>query len=343
MTRPAIAVSLGCPAGVGPEVAVSAASRLENVRVVLVGDLEVIRQAARLRGVDGARLAPIESEAEIEALEAGSIGVRMPAYVLERPITAGHPEAEAGRAQLAWIDEALELVRHGACRALVTGPVSKEAIAHSGARGAARFRGHTEHLARRLGAAESVMAFHHPDRFTTSLVTTHVPLRRVCRLVTAEAVGASVYWLSRMLAELTREPPRLVVAALNPHAGEGGLLGDEERERIAPGIARAQQRLAEARVEAAIAGPMGAESAFRLASEGAFDGVVAMYHDQATIAHKLLGFGEAVNVTLGLPVIRTSVDHGTAYDIAGKGSASDQGMVAAIDLARRLAQAESAS
>jgi 4-hydroxythreonine-4-phosphate dehydrogenase len=331
-----IALSLGCPAGVGPEVSVSAAARAVDARVLLVGDLEVVRHAAKLRGVAERRLVPVDDVAALATLPPGAIGVWMPSHVLERPVAPGRPHAEAGRAQLAWIDEALSLVQENICDALVTGPVSKEAIAHSGARGASAFRGHTEHLARELGAREVVMAFHHEGHFTTSLVTTHVPLRKVPELVTAEAVATSAFWLASMLARLCEGAPRLSVAALNPHAGEGGLLGDEERERIAPGIAIAQQRLEDAGIEASFEGPLGAESAFRLANEGRFDGVVAMYHDQATIVHKLLGFGHAVNVTLGLPIVRTSVDHGTAYDIAGRAEASDAGMLAAIDLARRL-------
>jgi 4-hydroxythreonine-4-phosphate dehydrogenase len=231
---------------------------------------------------------------------------------------------------------------------MVTGPVSKHAIATSGAPGSERFRGHTEHLAERLGAAEVVMAFA-GETLTTALVTTHLPLSAVPAAVTPEAVATSVYWLSRLLRSLGVRRPRVAVAALNPHAGEGGLLGDEERTRIAPGIALARTRLAGEGIRAEISGPLGAETALRLAVRGQrgghprppgqFDGVVTMYHDQATIPSKLLGFGEAVNVTLGLPLIRTSVDHGTAYDLAGTGKADPRGMREAIALAVRLSRA----
>jgi 4-hydroxythreonine-4-phosphate dehydrogenase len=144
--------------------------------------------------------------------------------------------------------------------------------------------------------------------------------------------------LAWLLARLSRRPPRVAVAALNPHAGEGGLLGTEERTRIEPGIASARKRLAASHIRATLDGPVAAESAFRLALSRKWDGVVAMYHDQATIPMKLAEFGDAVNVSLGLPIIRTSVDHGTAYDRAGTFTADAKGMRAAMRLARRLTQ-----
>jgi 4-hydroxythreonine-4-phosphate dehydrogenase len=248
----------------------------------------------------------------------------------------GKPNRAAGAAQLAWIDQALELVSTGRCAALVTGPVSKQVIARSGARGSRSFRGHTEYLAKRLAAEEVVMAFA-AQQFATSLVTTHLPLRRVARAITAFGVESASFWLAQLLCDLGRGSVRIAVAGLNPHAGEQGLLGGEELNVIGPGIVRARRRIARARLPARLVGPMAAESAFRLAAAGEFHGVVSMYHDQATIACKLLGFGEAVNVTLGLPIIRTSVDHGTAYDLAGTGRASDAGMRAAIALAIELA------
>jgi 4-hydroxythreonine-4-phosphate dehydrogenase len=168
-------------------------------------------------------------------------------------------------------------------------------------------------------------------------VTTHLSLARVPAAVTPAAVARATFWLAWLLVRLGGRKPRVAVASLNPHAGEGGLLGHEERTRVAPGIARARERLATARIPATIDGPVPAESAFRLALARRWDGVVAMYHDQATIPMKVAGFGEAVNVSLGLPIVRTSVDHGTAYDRAGKWGADATGMRAAIALAVRLA------
>jgi 4-hydroxythreonine-4-phosphate dehydrogenase len=229
----------------------------------------------------------------------------------------------------------MECVVSGAADALVTGPVSKSAIASSG-KAAKGFRGHTEYLAARCGADEVVMAFWAED-LTIALVTTHLPIARVARALTAKKVASAVYWTAHLVSRLGKKKPRIVVTGLNPHAGEDGLLGNEEPRLIAPGIDLARRRLAGARLAVTITGPIGAETAVRHAHAGRYDAVVAMYHDQATIPMKLVGFGEAVNVTLGLPIIRTSVDHGTGYDIAGRGKADARGMRAAIELAVRLA------
>jgi 4-hydroxythreonine-4-phosphate dehydrogenase len=336
--RPVLAVSLGCPSGIGPEVAVAGAARAEDARCVLVGDEALIRGAARIRKVAARRLVLVESAAEMRALLPGQIGVYAKSSKLPGAARPGSPDAAAGAAQLAWIDEATELVQRGDAAALVTGPAGKHAIATSGAPGSASFRGHTEHLAFRLGAGEVVMAFRSRE-LTTALVTTHLPLAQVATSLTPEGVSTTTTWLALLLRRLGVRRPRLAVAALNPHAGEGGLLGDEERTKIAPGVELARARLEALGVYATLSGPIGAETAFRrAANEQAYDGVVAMYHDQATIPSKLLGFGEAVNVTLALPIIRTSVDHGTAYDLAGKGTADPRGMREALELAAALAR-----
>lgn len=334
--RPVIAVSVGCPAGIGPEVSVLAASRLRAVRTVLVGDLAVIERAAHLTHVGTSRLVGIDGPSALDALEEGQIGVLYQSASLKSLPEAGSPTPEAGAAQLAWIDQGADFVRSGAAAALVTGPVSKLAVASSGAPGSASFRGHTEHLAERLGAEEVVMAFA-SGTLRTALVTTHAALVDVPRLVTPEAVERASYWLVRLLGALGISQPRIAVAALNPHAGEGGLLGTEERTHITPGVERARARLSAEGRAAVLEGPLGAETAYRLHQAGRYDGVVAMYHDQATIPCKLVGFGEAVNVTLGLPILRTSVDHGTGYDVAGTGNADPRGMLAAIELAAALA------
>jgi 4-hydroxythreonine-4-phosphate dehydrogenase len=331
-----LAVSVGCPCGIGPEVSVAAAAVEKRARVLLVGDIEAIAVAARGRGVPAARLSPVSDPAAAWNLPRGQVGVWQPTRPLApRDRAFGRPTARSGGAQLAWIDAACDLVARGGADALVTGPVSKEAIARSPSPAARAFLGHTEHLQRRLHAREVVMAFWSPA-LVTALATTHVSLARVPRTVTPTLVARASYWLAWLLARLTDKAPRIAVAALNPHAGEGGLLGTEERTRIAPGIASARKRLAASRIEATIDGPIPAESAFRLALARQWDGVVAMYHDQATIPMKLAEFGDAVNVSLGLPIVRTSVDHGTAYDRAGTFTADEKGMRAAMRLAERL-------
>lgn len=314
---------------------VAAAASSKATRCVLVGDEGVIRRAAALRRVAQGRLARVEAESEIGGIEPGQIGIWARSAQMTEAAEAGKPSREGGAAQLAWIDEAMRLVRRKAAGALVTGPVSKHAIATSGAPGSSGFAGHTEHLAEKLGAREVVMAFWAKE-LCTSLVTTHLPLATVPGAITREGVGRAAFWLAKLLRDLGAERPRVAVAALNPHAGEGGLLGHEEIETIGPGIAVARRRLARAGITAEVEGPLGAETAFRLAVGGRYDGVAAMYHDQATIPMKVLSFGEAVNVTLGLPIIRTSVDHGTGYDVAWTGKADARGMKAAIELAARL-------
>lgn len=308
-----IALSIGCPCGIGPEVSVVAAAKVQR-EIILVGDESVIARAADRRQVE---------------LPKKRVRIVQPTSALApREVKLGTPSKAAGAAQLAWIDHACDLVVAGKARALVTGPVSKEAITKSGA----KFVGHTEHLADRLDAKDVVMAFH-TARISTSLVTTHLPISKVPKAITAEKVASACVWLAWLLQKTGYSNPRIAVCSLNPHAGEGGLFGTEEKSVIEPGIALARERST-----ARFYGPVGAESAYRLANRAGYEGVVAMFHDQATIAMKLLAFSEAVNVTLGLPIVRTSVDHGTAYDRAVRFDADANGMIAAIELADRLAQ-----
>jgi 4-hydroxythreonine-4-phosphate dehydrogenase len=336
MTAARIALSIGCPSGVGPEVSVVAATAERRARVLLVGDAGAVRAAARGRGIDPARVVRVAEPADGWTVPRGHVAVWQPTRDLAAADRkAGAPTAASGAAQLAWIDEACDRVSRGEADALVTGPVSKEAIARSRVEGAAGFLGHTEHLQKRLRSREVVMAFW-SEPLVTALVTTHLPLSAVPRAVTPARVARATYWLAWLVARLSRRAPRIAVAALNPHAGEGGLLGEDERSRIAPGMELARERLRATATKATVEGPVPAETAFRLALGGGWDGVVAMYHDQATIPMKLAGFGDAVNVSLGLPIVRTSVDHGTAYDRAGSWTADPRGMRSAIGLAARL-------
>jgi len=324
-----LVVSIGCPASIGPEVSLAASSKLRGQRCVLVGSALAIQRAAALVGVAASRLVPYSGQTMrkgiLYVLEAGPT-------LAERDLDPRRPTRKAGQSQLAAIDAAYDLVRASAGAALVTGPVSKALINGSGAPGAERFLGHTEWLQARDGAQSSVMCFTSP-KLTTSLVSTHLPLAKVPGWLSPERVSEATVQLARFLAQLGKKKPKLAVCSLNPHAGESELLGDEERLAIVPGVRLAKRRLG-ARAE--LTGPIGAESAYRLAYASRFDGVVAMYHDQATIPTKLVAFGDAVNVTLGLRIVRTSVDHGTAYDIAWQGKADDSGMRAALQLAARL-------
>jgi 4-hydroxythreonine-4-phosphate dehydrogenase len=316
-----IVISTGCPAGVGPEVSVAAAARSREP-CVLVGDLGTLLDAARLVGVPEKKLAPFTGRAERGKVHVYHVGPALSARERSGP--------RGGAAQLLYIDAAYDLVKAGRGRALVTAPVSKHAIARSGVRRARAFRGHTEWLGRRDGARRTVMCFVAPG-FATSLVTTHLPLAEVARAIDRAGVTAAIDALAELLARLGKRAPRIAVCSLNPHAGEGELFGTEERTAIVPGMREASRR-------ARLTGPIGAETAFRKAHAGELDGVVAMYHDQATIPLKLVAFGSAVNVTMGLSIVRTSVDHGTAYDIAWKGRADASAMRSAIALAAEISR-----
>lgn len=339
--RTLLAVSIGCPGGIGAEIALRTASqRAADTSLVLVGDLELLRRRAKVAGISDPLVA-IANAGEARAVPDGSVAVLTPTKPLpENALVAGRATPEGGAAQLAWIDFACDLVARGEADALVTGPASKAAIASSGAPGSASFLGHTEHLGARLGGAETVMCFW-AEALTISLATTHLPLGSVAQTLTPEDVARATYWTTRFMDDLGTDPSLAVaVLALNPHAGESGLLGTEERTILDPGIALARERLDREGHTRTIVGPVPAESAIRrTVREHAYAACVAMYHDQATIPSKLVAFGDAVNVTLGLPIIRTSVDHGTAYDLAGTGKADASGMRAAIDLAARMARA----
>lgn len=298
---------------------------------MLVGDGAVLARAAGTVGVDPARLVPFDGAPP----RAGTIAVLSTGPSLSaRDVRPGKPTPNTGVAQLAYIEAAYALARQSPGRALVTGPVSKAAIAHSGAKRASKFLGHTEWLGVLDGADGTVMCFA-SERLVTSLVTTHLPIARVPKALRAADVTRAIVELARLLHGLGHARPKIAIASLNPHAGESELLGDEEERAIVPGIAGARARLVR---RAELIGPVGAETAYRKAYAGSFAGVVAMYHDQATIPMKLVAFGDAVNVTMGLSIVRTSVDHGTAYDIAWTGQADPAGMAAAMRLARRLAQ-----
>ncbi|HYQ44899.1 MAG TPA: 4-hydroxythreonine-4-phosphate dehydrogenase PdxA [Polyangiaceae bacterium] len=320
-------VSVGCPCGIGPEVSLRAAAKMPGT--VLVGDADMLREAATLVKVSPKRLLPFDGECrDPRAIYVHSVGPKL----LARDRKPGKPNATSGAAQLAYINEAYRLAKAAPRRALVTGPVSKAAIAHSGVSGAEGFLGHTEWLRDLDRSSLSVMCFA-AGPLVTSLVTTHLPLAKVPKALTPLGVSDAAFQLAELLLALGKKRPKIAICSLNPHAGESELLGQEERTAIVPGIRAAAKRLGR---RAELIGPIGAETAFRKAAAGYYQGVVAMYHDQATIPMKLVAFGDAVNVTMGLSIVRTSVDHGTAYDIAWKGIADAAGMRSALELGRRL-------
>jgi 4-hydroxythreonine-4-phosphate dehydrogenase len=309
---PRIAVSLGDPAGIGPEIvagAIAAAPAALRQRLVVFGDRDLLEAGAHAMGV---------------AWPGGSGGVQ----VIEHGFDAapGAPDLRSGAAQVAYLEGAVAAARRGEVGAIVTAPISKTWARKAGF----DFPGHTEMLAARFGDPDVAMMFAGP-RLKVVLATVHVPLADVARVLTIDRVVA----VTRLLAHALRRDfglarPRVGVVGLNPHAGEGGLLGSDEQRVIAPAIERAR---ADADIGAELDGPLVPDAAFRDALAGRWDGLVAMYHDQALIPVKLVDFEEAVNVTLGLPIVRTSPDHGTAYDIAGTGRARWTSFAAALRLA----------
>jgi len=340
-----LALCVGDPAGVGPMVSIraSVAAARAGESIVLFGDAARLHDAARA-------LAP---ELALErvgvvgpyALRAGALAVADAGAVSDVCIAARAPSAEGGAAQLRALDLAAAAVRDGHARALVTGPTSKEAIVASGT----PFIGQTEHLARMCGLPDDAvtMMFLGPT-LRLALVTTHVAVSRVAAELSALRVERAVRHLGDALLRLSETAgpplpsralgtlPSLVIAALNPHAGEHGMFGDEDQRIVEPGVvlALAHAPFVDGRVRCLGVRP--AEAALREAAWGKIDGVVCMMHDQATIPSKLLDWGQAVNVTWGLPFLRTSVDHGVAYDAAARGVADADGMVAAVALAARM-------
>lgn len=242
--------------------------------------------------------------------------------------------AEAGRAAYDAICRAVGDALAGAVDAIATAPVNKLAFARAGL----PWKGHTDLLAHLTGTRRAVMMFW-SEPLKVVLASVHVPLAEVPRMLTAELLHDVIELTARELPRFGIAEPRLALAGLNPHAGEGGLIGDEEERVLAPAVAAARAR------GIRIGGPFPGDTVFVRASRGEFDAVIACYHDQGLIPVKLLAFGRAVNVTLGLPIVRTSVDHGTAFDIAGQGKADPTSLIEAtllaVELARRRAQAKS--
>ena len=240
---------------------------------------------------------------------------------------AGVVSADSGRAAYDAIARAVTDARAGTVAGIATAPINKEAFAAAGL----AWRGHTDLLAHLCGVREVAMLFW-SERLRVVLATVHVPLRDVPRLLTTESLLRTIRLTAASMPTFGIERPRIGVAGLNPHAGENGLLGDEDAAVIAPAVAKA------AAEGLTVSGPIPADTLFVRAIRGEFDVVVAAYHDQGLVPVKLVAFGRAVNVTLGLPIVRTSVDHGTAFDIARTGAADEGSLVEAILLAARLAR-----
>jgi 4-hydroxythreonine-4-phosphate dehydrogenase len=328
--RPLLAVTLGDPAGIGPEVIVKALARpdiLAQCRPLVVGDRRILARAAAQVG-EAEPVWEVVARPEQGRYQAGTVTILDLQNADPSEITPGQLSAVAGRAAVEYVFAACDLALAGVADAVVTAPLNKEAMHLAGY----RYPGHTELLAERTQAKRVSMLLVGP-KLRVVHVSTHVSLAEAIRRVTVERVREVIELAYHSCQALGIERPRIAVAGLNPHASESGLFGDEEAAAVAPAIAAARQAGLD------VSDPMPPDTVFLRAVKGEFDIVVAMYHDQGHIPMKLLAFDSGVNVSIGLPIIRTSVDHGTAFDIAGTGKASAESMVAAIDVAVQMARA----
>jgi 4-phospho-D-threonate 3-dehydrogenase / 4-phospho-D-erythronate 3-dehydrogenase len=331
-----IGLTAGDPAGIGPEIVVKCLKSRrfpENVTPVLFADRAAVEQAAVMLGVK-IRLREVEDRRGV--IRAGRGIAFVPTGVLSGPVKAGRVSADCGRSAHLTVIRAADWALRGSIDGIATAPIQKEALRLGGCSEI----DHTEILKVRTGASEETTLFI-TGPMRVFFLTRHCSLADVPGLITREAILGAIPRCLGFLGQLGIRRPALAVAALNPHAGEGGMFGSEEAEIIAPAVAEA--RSSGLRVE----GPIPADSVFHLAREGRFDGVLSLYHDQGHIAAKTVDFRRTVSLTMGLPFLRTSVDHGTAFDIAGKGIADETGMIEAVVAAglyskrvRRAARAE---
>jgi 4-hydroxythreonine-4-phosphate dehydrogenase len=327
--RPIVAITMGDPCGVGPEVIAKSLAEPALVgccRPLVLGDasamaraLAVTRVPLHLEILADEELPPPEPSASVLYLRALT-------GLADADMAYGRPTEASGSAMFRYITTAARMCQEGRAAAMVTAPINKEAMNRAGH----RYPGHTELLADLTGTKEFVMMLA-GDRLRVTLVTIHEALAAVPHLVTRERVLSTIRITHQDLHRYFHPHPRIAVLALNPHCGEGGMFGTEEANVIAPAIAAARAEGIDA------TGPLSADTLFHFAARGKYDAVVCMYHDQGLIPLKLLHFDDGVNVTLGLPIIRTSVDHGTAYDLAGTGKASAASMTAAIRMAASMA------
>jgi 4-hydroxythreonine-4-phosphate dehydrogenase len=328
MTPPLVAVTMGDPAGVGPEIIAKTFAdpdfRVEN-RALVVGDAPRLQRAADLLGLE--LRANVVADPEEAGFEEGTVDV-VQVGELPEDLPFGELDARAGAAAFEYVERAIELARGGRVAAIATAPLNKEAM-HLGGY---RYPGHTEILAELSGTQDYAMMLVTPE-LKVIHVSTHVALREAVERATEERELAVIRLAHESLRKLGVERPRIAVAGLNPHAGEHGLFGNEDADRIEPAVERAKEDGIDA------SGPHAPDTVMMRARRGEFDIVVVQYHDQGHIPIKLMGFDTGVNVTVGLPFFRTSVDHGTAFDIAGTGEADHRSLRAALDLARELAEA----
>ncbi len=330
MSKPPLGITMGCPAGIGPEIivrAIAARSCSDDAPgCVVLGDRRILERACDVTGLGymKERITPWQPGAPAER---GNINLLEETRLACSDVPFGKESAVTGRAAYAYLIRAIELALDGSISGIVTAPLSKAGLRMAGI----NHPGHTEILAEATGTRNYAMMLA-GSRLRVTLVTIHCALADVAAALSTPEVLRLIKITDRALRELFNiQAPRIAVAALNPHAGEGGMFGDEEKKIISPAVREAEDLGIEA------SGPLPPDTVFHAAWQGNFDAVVCMYHDQGLIPFKLVHFSDGVNVTLGLPVIRTSVDHGTAYDIAGTGKADPKSLCAAMSMASGFA------
>jgi len=323
--KPIIAITMGDPSGIGPEIIIKALQSPETAKIcipVVIGDRSALERALSVCG-SALKIREIAAAGDARGLREGSIPLLALSHLADADMLYGAPSVAAGDAVYRYICHAARLCLAGQVAAMTTAPISKEAMHRAGH----DYPGHTELLATVCGTDNFVMMLA-GDVLRVSLVTIHEALSDVPRLITYEQVLKTIRITAEGVARLTgKRSPKLAVLALNPHCGEGGKFGRQETEVIGPAVNAARQEGINA------VGPLSADTLFHFAQQGVYDGVVAMYHDQGLIPLKMLHFDDGVNITLGLPIVRTSVDHGTAYNLAGSGTASERSLLAAIRMA----------
>lgn len=325
MTKPIVAMTMGDPAGIGPEICLLTALRTEVTNraiTFIIGDLrrletalDVLNRAGKLASVPALRSIREPTEARYTS---GVIDV-MDLQNVPTDLPWGELSAVAGQCAFDYVERAVQLAVNQKIDAICTAPLNKEAWKLAGI----KYPGHTEALAALSGSPSSAMMLVNAGLRVVH-VTTHVSLKQAIEMATKERILGRIRLTAESLSRFGVPNPRIAVSGLNPHAGESGLFGNEEKEEIIPAVEAARAEGFH------VTGPLPPDSVYSRAASGQFDAVIAMYHDQGHIAIKMLGFDTGINVTLGLPILRTSVDHGTAFDIAGKGIAREQSMVASM-------------
>jgi len=333
MTLPLIALTLGDPSGIGPEIILKALNHAEVFQIcrpLVIGDGRILQRAGKQLDLVRATLEPVDAPATA-AYRPGTIALIDLGNADPAACRTGRVCPDSGRAAVEYVCTACDLAMAGQIDALVTAPLNKEAMNLAGF----HYAGHTELLAERTGAQKISMLLT-GGNLRVVHVSTHVALEEAVRRVTQARVSEVIDLAQTACLSLGIAHPRIAVAGLNPHASEEGLFGSQEAAEIIPAVQAARARGLQ------VSGPLPPDTVFLRAVHGEFDIVVAMYHDQGHIPMKLLAFDSGVNVSLGLPVIRTSVDHGTAFDIAGTGRASEASLLAAIDVAVQMVRARQA-